>query len=70
MERQQIHINKPDFRKRATFADLAQHYQQHELGERGSAIVDPKAHTTIAGYKRIGTAVFSGWIDFARERTP
>ncbi|MFY9909195.1 MAG: hypothetical protein WAK56_05105, partial [Candidatus Sulfotelmatobacter sp.] len=38
VERQQIHINKPDFRKRATFADLAQHYQQHELGERRSAI--------------------------------
>jgi integrase len=53
VERQHIHINKPDFRKRATFADLAQHYQQHELGERRSAIVDPKAHTTIAGYKRV-----------------
>src|SRR6266568_2357095 len=53
VERQQIQINRPDFRKRATFADLAQHYQQHELGERRSAIVDPKAHTTIAGYKRV-----------------
>ncbi len=53
VERQQIHINKPDFRKRITFADLAQHYQEHELGERRSAIVDPKAHTTIAGYKRV-----------------
>jgi len=53
VERQHIQINKPDFRKRATFADLAQHYQQHELGERRSAIVDPKAHTTIAGYKRV-----------------
>jgi hypothetical protein len=53
VERQQIQINKPDFRKRATFADLAQHYQPHELGERRSAIVDPKAHTTIAGYKRV-----------------
>ena len=53
MERQQIQINKPDFRKRVTFADLAEHYQQNELGERRSAIVDPKAHTTIAGYKRM-----------------
>ena len=26
VERQHIQINKPDFRKRATFADLAQHY--------------------------------------------
>ncbi len=53
VERQQIQINKPDFRKRVTFADLAEHYQEHELGERRSAIVDPKAHTTIAGYKRV-----------------
>jgi hypothetical protein len=41
VERQQIQINKPDFRKRVTFADLAEHYQQHELDERRSAIVDP-----------------------------
>lgn len=53
VERQQIQINKPDFRKRVTFADLAEHYQQHELGERRSAIVDPKAYTTIAGYQRV-----------------
>lgn len=53
VERQQLRINKPDFRKRVTFADLAQHYEQHELGERRSTIVDPKAHTTIAGYKRV-----------------
>ncbi|HZQ23317.1 MAG TPA: site-specific integrase [Terriglobales bacterium] len=53
VERQQVFINKPDFRRRVTFADLAQHYEQHELGERNSAIVDPKAHTTIAGYKRV-----------------
>ena len=53
VERQQIQINKPDFRKRVTFADLAEHYQQNELGERRSAIVDPKAYTTIAGYQRV-----------------
>lgn len=53
VEKQQLQINEPDFRKRVTFADLAQHYQQHELGERRSAIVDPKAYTTIAGYKRV-----------------
>src|SRR5581483_3020460 len=53
VERQQVFINKPDFRRRVTFADLAEHYEQHELGERNSAIVDPKAHTTIAGYKRV-----------------
>ncbi|HEV2395678.1 MAG TPA: tyrosine-type recombinase/integrase [Candidatus Sulfotelmatobacter sp.] len=53
VERQQIQINKPDFRRRVTFTDLAQHYEQNELGERRSGIVDPKAHTTVAGYKRV-----------------
>jgi integrase len=53
VERQQIQINKPDFRRRASFADLAQHYEQNELGERRIGIVDPKAHTTVAGYKRV-----------------
>ncbi len=53
LERQQLQINKPDFRRRILFADLAQHYQQHELGEQQNAIVDPKAHTTVAGYKRV-----------------
>lgn len=38
-ERQQIAINKPGFRKEATFADLAQHYVECELGERRSAIL-------------------------------
>jgi integrase len=45
-------INQPDLRTRVTFADLAQHYMKHELGEQVEA-VDPKSHTTIAGYKRI-----------------
>jgi integrase len=45
-------INEPDFRGRITFADLAQHYEKHELGEQDDA-TDPKAHTTIAGYKRV-----------------
>lgn len=53
VERQQIQINKPDFRRRITFTDLAQHYEQNELGERRIGIVDPKAHTTVAGYKRV-----------------
>jgi integrase len=35
-----------------TFADLAQHYLENELGEQAEA-VDPKSHTTIASYKRI-----------------
>ncbi len=47
-----LHINQPDVRTRVTFADLAQHYLENELGEQTEA-VDPKSHTTIAGYKRI-----------------
>lgn len=53
VERQQVAINKPTFRKQATFAELAQHYVEHELGECRSAILDPKAHTTVAAYKRV-----------------
>ena len=53
VERQQVAINKPNFRKQATFAELAQHYIEHELGECLSAILDPKAHTTVAAYKRV-----------------
>ena len=45
-------INEPGFRGRVTFADLAHHYERHELGEQDDA-TDPKAHTTIAGYKRV-----------------
>jgi len=45
-------INQPDVRTRVTFADLARHYMEQELGEQMEA-VDPKSHTTIAGYKRI-----------------
>ena len=45
-------INQPDFRGRITFADLAHHDEQHELGEQDDA-TDPKAFTTVAGYKRV-----------------
>jgi len=48
----QTQINKPDFRGRVTFADLAQHYIDHELGEQAE-MTDPKAATTIAANKRI-----------------
>jgi hypothetical protein len=48
----QTQINKSEVLGRVTFADLAQHYITHELGEQTEA-VDPKAYTTIAGYKRI-----------------
>jgi integrase len=35
-----------------TFADLAQHYAEHELVDRSESI-HPKAHTTIKGYGRV-----------------
>jgi integrase len=44
-------INKPEFKGAVTFGDLAQHFTDHELGDQTEA-VDPKSHTTIAGYKR------------------
>jgi integrase len=50
--KQHLQINQPDFKGRVTFGDLAQHYMAHELGEQAEA-VDPKSHTTIAGYRRI-----------------
>jgi integrase len=45
-------INRADVRTRVTFADLAMHFMKHELGQQIDA-VDPKSHTTIAGYRRI-----------------
>jgi integrase len=52
VERQHLHINQTDFRGRVTFADLAQHYLLHELGEQTES-QSPKAHTTIGAYKRV-----------------
>ena len=52
VDRQHLNINQTDFRGRVTFADLAQHYEQHELGEQTESI-SPKAHTTIGAYKRV-----------------
>lgn len=52
VEKQHLNINPADFRVRVTFADLALHYQQHELGEQTDTVA-PKAHTTIGAYKRV-----------------
>src|SRR6266853_2979179 len=52
VERQHLHINKVGLRGRVTFADLAQHYSEHELGEQMES-VNPKAQTTIGAYKRV-----------------
>ena len=54
VQRQHLHlqINQTNFKGRVTFADLARHYIEHELGEQ-TELIDPKSHTTIAGYMRI-----------------
>lgn len=52
VERQHLHINQTGFRGRVRFADLAQHYIEHELGEQTES-QSPKAHTTIGAYKRV-----------------
>ena len=52
VERLHLHINEPDFKGRVTFANLGHHFMVNELGEQTEA-VDPKSHTTIAGYKRV-----------------
>jgi integrase len=44
-------INRPEFKGAVTFGHLAQHYIDHELGDQTEA-VDPKSHSTIAGYRR------------------
>ncbi len=41
-----------DSRRGVTFADVAQHYAEHELADRSESI-HPKAHTTIKGYERV-----------------
>jgi hypothetical protein len=38
VERQHLHINQVDFRGCVTFADLAQHYAEHELVEPTESI--------------------------------
>jgi integrase len=52
VERQHLHINETDFKARVTFADLANHYMEHELGEQ-TVSVSPKSHTTIGAYRRV-----------------
>lgn len=52
IDRLHLQINPVDSRRGVTFADLAMHYAEHELIE-GSESIDPKAHSTIQGYKRV-----------------
>ena len=50
-ERLHLALNTVDSPRGVTFADLAQHYTEHELVDRSESI-HPKAHTTIKGYER------------------
>ena len=52
VERLHLALNPVDSRRGVTFADLAQHYAEHELVDR-SVSIHPKAHTTIKGYERV-----------------
>ena len=52
VECQHLQINEADFKTRVTFADLANHYIDHELGEQTES-VSPKSHTTIGSYRRV-----------------
>nr|MBA3915020.1 site-specific integrase [Terriglobales bacterium] len=52
VDRQHLRINTPDLKHRLTFADLAQHYTEHELSAEPDAVADCKAYTTIAAYQR------------------
>jgi len=52
VERLHLPIDQVDPRRGLTFADLAQHYAEHELVEYVESI-RPKAYTTIKGYERV-----------------
>jgi integrase len=52
IERLHLHINGINSRRGVTFADLAQHYADHELVDHTESI-HPKAHTTVRSYERV-----------------
>jgi integrase len=52
VERLHIQLNRHDPRRGVTFADLAQHYAEHELVDQTESI-HAKAHTTVRSYERI-----------------
>ena len=54
VERQNLNVNKPDFKGRVTFADLCCHYLDHEVLNPARK-QQTKAHTTVEDYKRIVT---------------
>ena len=54
VERQNLNVNKPDFKGRVTFADLCCHYLDHEVLNPARK-QQTKAQTTVEDYKRIVT---------------
>jgi integrase len=52
VEKLHLHINQVDSRRVVPFADLAQHYAEHELVDHTESI-QAKAHTTVRAYERI-----------------
>jgi integrase len=52
VEKLHLHINDVNSRIGVTFADLAQHYAEHELVDHTESI-HPKAHTTVQAYERV-----------------
>lgn len=52
IERLHLPINQVNSRRGVAFADLAQHYAEHELVNHTESI-HPKAHTTVQCYERV-----------------
>src|SRR6267154_1183868 len=54
VKRQNLNINKPDFKGKVLFSDLCRHYLEHEILSPARK-QQKKAHTTIEDYNRIVT---------------
>ena len=52
VERLHLPLNQENSLRCVTFADLAQHYAEHELADHAESI-HPKAHTTVRAYERV-----------------
>jgi hypothetical protein len=52
VERLHLPLNQLNSLRGITFADLAQHYAEHELTDHAESI-HPKAHTTVQSYERV-----------------
>ena len=52
VERLHLPLNQVNSLRGITFADMAQHYAEHELADHTESI-HPKAHTTVQSYERV-----------------